>query len=170
MTVTTSPFLLGQPVRDACAYEHAHVHLTSLSASLSWLDKKKSKQFSFPCFQFDAEFRRFALSRDGETRKFDDFYKLLEKIHVLMNIPFIICYTDPNGDLLPINNDDNYLKALTTARPMLRLMIQRKGNLNIWLDNTGHSHQWITDSPFIMFCTVSLSTTYHLVCQFLLFL
>lgn len=77
--------------------------------------------------QFDAEFRRFALNR-SEVSKFDDFYKLLEKFHRLCNVPFHVFYTDPtHGDLLPINNDDNYAKAVSSARPLLRLVLQRKG-------------------------------------------
>lgn len=43
---------------------------------------------------------------------------------------FLISYIDPSdNDLLPINNDDNFHRALTTARPLLRVIIQRKGNL-----------------------------------------
>ena len=81
-------------------------------------------------FQFDAEFRRFSV--DGKLeQKFEDFEKLLTKLHELTNIPFLVCYTDPkDGDLLPINNDDNYNKALSTARPILRLMVQRKGKFS----------------------------------------
>lgn len=42
----------------------------------------------------------------------------------------LISYIDPSdNDLLPINNDDNFSRALTTARPLLRLIIQRKGNI-----------------------------------------
>jgi len=40
---------------------------------------------------------------------------------------FIVAYTDNEGDLLPINNDDNLSVALTTARPVLRLLLERKG-------------------------------------------
>ena len=82
-------------------------------------------------FQFDAEFRRFSLGKDVQNPKFDDFYKMLENMHRLANIPFLICYTDPNGDLLPINNDDNYKVALCSAKPMLRLLVQRKGRNNL---------------------------------------
>ena len=43
-----------------------------------------------------------------------------------MNNLFI--FTDPNdGDLLPINNDDNFARALQAARPLLRIHIQRRG-------------------------------------------
>ena len=44
--------------------------------------------------------------------------------------PFHISYIDPkDNDLLPINNTVNYLRALQTARPLLRLVIQRQGEL-----------------------------------------
>lgn len=36
-------------------------------------------------------------------------------------------YADIHGDLLPINNDDNYHKAVSTANPLLRIFIQKKG-------------------------------------------
>ncbi|KAI0234719.1 Partitioning defective-like protein 6 beta [Lamellibrachia satsuma] len=77
--------------------------------------------------KFDAEFRRFSLDREKLT-KFEDFNHLVEVVHGLPNIPFVIAYTDPkDGDLLPINNDDNFARALTIARPLLRLLVQKKG-------------------------------------------
>ncbi|XP_022108754.1 partitioning defective 6 homolog beta-like [Acanthaster planci] len=75
--------------------------------------------------KLDAEFRRFSISH-SEQATFEDFYTFLEKIHHLSKIPFLIGYTDPQGELLPINNDDNYHKALTMAKPLLRLIVQRK--------------------------------------------
>jgi len=76
--------------------------------------------------QFDAEFRRFSVSRQ-KTLRFDDFYHLVEDLHTLQSVPFIITYTDPEGDLLPINNDENFAVALSSAQPVLRLHIQQKG-------------------------------------------
>lgn len=77
--------------------------------------------------KFDAEFRRFALDRQSHG-KFEEFQQLLEQLHQLGSVPFLISYTDPrDGDLLPINNDDNYARALYNARPLLRIIIQRKG-------------------------------------------
>ena len=90
-------------------------------------------------FQFDAEFRRFAVNK-GNATKYEEFYGLLEKVHHIHNIPFVIGYTDSDGDLLPINNDDNFLKALTTARPILRLIIQRKGECEHYYKNRLHFH------------------------------
>lgn len=43
-------------------------------------------------------------------------------------MPFVASYTDPkDGDLLPLNNDDNLGIALQKAKPLLRVIIQRKG-------------------------------------------
>lgn len=79
-------------------------------------------------FQFDAEFRRFSLNR-SERLKYDEFKALVEKLHRLHDLAFLISYTDPrDGDLLPINNDDNLARALLTAKPLLRVQIQRKGD------------------------------------------
>ena len=80
------------------------------------------------CVQFEAEFRRFSLPRSSQL-SFDQFYRTVERLHNLQKVPFLVTYTDKEGDLLPINNDDNFLKALGTARPLLRLCIQRKGNV-----------------------------------------
>ena len=57
----------------------------------------------------------------------DEFYNLVNKLHKLEDIPFLITYTDTYGDQLPINNNDNFMKALTTVKGVLRLQIQRKG-------------------------------------------
>jgi len=77
--------------------------------------------------QFEAEFRRFSIERTSKVT-FDEFRSLLERIHRIEDIPFLISYTDPkDGDLLPINNDDNLSLALQNARPLLRVLIQRKG-------------------------------------------
>lgn len=78
-------------------------------------------------FQFAAEFRRFSILK-SEATNYEIFKSLIEQLHGLKEIPFIISYTDPSdNDLLPINNDDNLARALLTARPLLRLHIQRKG-------------------------------------------
>lgn len=87
--------------------------------------------------KFDAEFRRFALDR-SKYRTFESFRDLLEELHLLkgsityniLPTPFLISYVDPkDNELLPINNTDNYLRALQTAKPVLRLVVQRKGEL-----------------------------------------
>lgn len=79
--------------------------------------------------QFDAEFRRWSIKRSETTHTFNDFYSSIERLHKLNGLAFLISYIDPrDNDLLPINNDDNFNRALTTARPLLRLIIQKKGD------------------------------------------
>lgn len=82
-------------------------------------------------WQFGAEFRRFSLDRSKPGR-FDEFYGLLQHVHRIPNVELLVGYADIHGDLLPINNDDNYHKAITTATPLLRLFLQRKGEG--WVD------------------------------------
>ena len=79
--------------------------------------------------KFDAEFRRFSLDK-SKYRTFEAFQALLEELHLLHSskVPFLISYIDPkDNDLLPINNIDNYLRALKNAKPLLRLVVQRQG-------------------------------------------
>lgn len=79
--------------------------------------------------QFDAEFRRWSIKRNESTHTFDEFYSSIERLHKLSGLSFLISYVDPrDNDLLPINNDDNFHRALTTARPLLRLIVQKKGD------------------------------------------
>ena len=86
--------------------------------------------------KFDAEFRRFSL--DGsKVATFEAFHDLLSQVHLLGgdqqqqrdgNLTFHVFYVDPkDNDLLPITNTDNYRRALQSARPLLRLVIQRHG-------------------------------------------
>lgn len=58
---------------------------------------------------------------------FQDFYRLLQSVHQIPRVDVLLGYTDVHGDLLPINNDDNYHKALSSANPLLRVIIQKKG-------------------------------------------
>ncbi|XP_003978223.2 partitioning defective 6 homolog beta [Takifugu rubripes] len=75
--------------------------------------------------KFGAEFRRFSLDRSKPGR-FNEFYGLLQHVHHIPNVELLVGYADVHGDLLPINNDDNYYKAISTASPLLRLFLQRK--------------------------------------------
>lgn len=59
--------------------------------------------------------------------RFDEFYGLLQHVHRIPNVDLLVGYADVHGDLLPINNDDNYHKAISVAAPLLRLFLQRKG-------------------------------------------
>ncbi|XP_014290126.1 partitioning defective protein 6 [Halyomorpha halys] len=77
--------------------------------------------------KIDAEFRRFSILRNSKT-SYDDFTHLTEEVHNLVETPFLIFYIDPcDGDLLPINNDENFLKALQNTKQVLRIIIQRRG-------------------------------------------
>uniref|UniRef100_A0A7N6BTG7 Par-6 partitioning defective 6 homolog beta (C. elegans) n=1 Tax=Anabas testudineus TaxID=64144 RepID=A0A7N6BTG7_ANATE len=91
-------------------------HRVPSSRSLSAVEVKS---------KFGAEFRRFSLDRSKPGR-FDEFYGLLQHVHRIPNVELLVGYADVHGDLLPINNDDNYQKAISTASPLLRLFLQRK--------------------------------------------
>ncbi|KAM7404234.1 hypothetical protein PAMP_011601 [Pampus punctatissimus] len=91
-------------------------HRVPSSRSLSTVEVKS---------KFGAEFRRFSLDRSKPGR-FDEFYGLLQHVHRIPNVELLVGYADVHGDLLPINNDDNYHKAISTASPLLRLFLQRK--------------------------------------------
>jgi partitioning defective protein 6 len=59
--------------------------------------------------------------------KFEDFYQLVVHTHHISNTEVTIGYADVHGDLLPINNDDNFCKAVSSANPLLRVFIQKRG-------------------------------------------
>ncbi|MGH0155726.1 UNVERIFIED_CONTAM: hypothetical protein FKN15_029964 [Acipenser sinensis] len=75
--------------------------------------------------KYGAEFRRFSLDR-FKPGKFEEFYNLILHIHRLSNIEVMLGYADVHGDLLPINNDDNFCKAVSMANPLLRVFIQKQ--------------------------------------------
>ncbi|XP_008309761.1 partitioning defective 6 homolog alpha [Cynoglossus semilaevis] len=75
--------------------------------------------------KFEAEYRRFALKRNGPGG-FKEFYHLLQTIHHIPGVDVILGYADVHGDLLPINNDDNFHKAVSSATPLLRIIISKK--------------------------------------------
>lgn len=75
--------------------------------------------------KFEAEYRRFALKRKG-AGGFQEFYQLLQTIHRIPGVDVLLGYADIHGDLLPINNDDNFHKALSSANPLLRIIIQKR--------------------------------------------
>lgn len=98
--------------------------------------------------KFAAEFRRFGVERD-KYDKLDDFRRLIEELHKLASIAFVLSYTDPgDGGLLPINNDDNFRKALQRARPVLKIIIQHKGSLEHLQNGASHKIPSIL-SPFV---------------------
>ncbi|XP_062403675.1 partitioning defective 6 homolog alpha [Sardina pilchardus] len=75
--------------------------------------------------KFEAEYRRFALKKTNNGG-FQEFYKLLQTIHRIPGAELLLGYADIHGDLLPINNDDNFHKAVSSANPLLRIIIQRQ--------------------------------------------
>lgn len=75
--------------------------------------------------KYGAEFRRFSVNR-VKPGKFEEFFKLILHIHRIANMEVMIGYADVHGDLLPINNDENFSKAVSTAHPLLRIFIQRQ--------------------------------------------
>lgn len=79
--------------------------------------------------KYGAEFRRFSVDR-VKPGKFEEFYKLILHIHRIANMEVMLCYADIHGDLLPINNDDNFCKAVSTAHPLLRVFIQRQEEID----------------------------------------
>ncbi|KAH8862426.1 Partitioning defective 6 likeeta [Schistosoma japonicum] len=77
--------------------------------------------------KFDAEFRRFSFLIE-DSLQYNAFYSLLERIHMLFNIPFVIQYVEPkNADLLPISNNKNFEVAVNSSKSLLRILLQRKG-------------------------------------------
>lgn len=75
--------------------------------------------------KYGAEFRRFSVNRI-KPGKFEEFFKLILNLHNIASIEVMIGYADVHGDLLPINNDDNFCKAVSTAHPLLRIFIQKQ--------------------------------------------
>lgn len=87
--------------------------------------------------KFDAEFRRFSISTT--KLNYEDFEKKIRTIHKLYesNDEFIITYSW-NGDLLPINNNDNFNKAVQccfNTKPyqprIMRVFIHRKNTIDM---------------------------------------
>ncbi|XP_057693332.1 partitioning defective 6 homolog alpha isoform X2 [Corythoichthys intestinalis] len=75
--------------------------------------------------KFDAEYRRFAFKRNCPGG-FKEFYSLLQTIHQIPEVDMLLGYADDHGDLLPINNDENFHKAVSSANPLLRIIITKK--------------------------------------------
>nr|XP_020468432.1 partitioning defective 6 homolog alpha-like isoform X2 [Monopterus albus] len=75
--------------------------------------------------KFEAEYRRFAVKKNGPGG-FQEFYGLLQTIHQIPGVDVLLGYADVHGDLLPINNDDNFHKAVSSANPLLRIIITKK--------------------------------------------
>nr|BAF99001.1 partitioning defective 6 [Hemicentrotus pulcherrimus] len=111
-------------MRDSVGIMAKNGSTTMLNGSNRWakgLKEIKSK--------LDAEFRRFTIN-PNKVGTYEDFYAFLERMHHLGDVPFLVGYTDPQGDLLPINNDDNYLKALTSSKPPLKIVLQKRDEVS----------------------------------------
>uniref|UniRef100_A0A673JN39 Par-6 family cell polarity regulator gamma a n=1 Tax=Sinocyclocheilus rhinocerous TaxID=307959 RepID=A0A673JN39_9TELE len=72
---------------------------------------------------YGAEFRRFSLDR-CEPGRYKDFHRIIVRLHHLWQMDVLIGYADVQGELLPINNDDNFCKAVTSTQSLLRIFIQ----------------------------------------------
>ena len=73
------------------------------------------------------QFRRFNIIR-SDFIQIEDFYTVIrDQFGLNIDMAFHISYTDPiHQDLLPINNNDNLAKALTTANPQIKLYLYRR--------------------------------------------
>ncbi|GMR53640.1 hypothetical protein PMAYCL1PPCAC_23835, partial [Pristionchus mayeri] len=91
--------------------------------------------------KFDSEWRRFSINTKADPVDYDNFLRFIENLHNLHQVPFTLCYTSKDGDLLPITNQENLRKSFESARPNLRLLIQRKGES--WEEKYGYG----TDAP-----------------------
>lgn len=114
----------------------AAVSVGPLEGSVTtYLSHEQTAHFSglylFLALQFGAEFRRFSLDRH-KPGKFEDFYQLVVHTHHISNTEVTIGYADVHGDLLPINNDDNFCKAVSSANPLLRVFIQKRGTWQLF--------------------------------------
>ncbi|KAG9275957.1 hypothetical protein AMEX_G8203 [Astyanax mexicanus] len=79
--------------------------------------------------KFGAEFRRFSVDR-YEPGLFKDFLQLLLCLHHLRHVEIFISYADVHGDLLPINNDENFCRAVSKAQSLLRIFIQHREEID----------------------------------------
>lgn len=77
--------------------------------------------------KYGIEFRRISISPDA-IKTYKEFYDFIEHLHHLQSAPFVIQYADPRECiLLPINNDENFHRALKFSTSILRLLLQPKG-------------------------------------------
>lgn len=103
----------------SCPVEHKSVIKILFSKSLHYFHIHFS-------LQYGAEFRRFSLDR-REPGRYKDFHRLIGRLHHLWQMDVLIGYADVQGELLPINNDDNFCKAVTSTQSLLRIFIQLQG-------------------------------------------
>lgn len=150
---------------DSNAIRSNHIELTEASKSYAPMASEQETNRTQPPPRLDhnsldaecisikskigVEFRRYALKR-GDVQSFDSFYKKIESFHQLSAIPFVIFYTDPEDFLLPINNDDNLAKAISSAKQITLHNINQGSNNNNNNNNNNISHQSATfKRPFL---------------------
>lgn len=79
--------------------------------------------------KFNSEFRRWSITLNKITN-FGEFQRLAGYLHNLPINEFSISYVDPlDNYLLPINNDDNYGRAITKSKSLLNIIIHRSDEL-----------------------------------------
>eukprot|EP00117_Sycon_ciliatum_P041915 scpid75477/ scgid30575/ Partitioning defective 6 homolog beta len=76
--------------------------------------------------KFEQEYRRFSMKRT-ELKTFELFMLHIKSLHKVGDVDSVsISYTEPlRGDLLPINNDDNFAHAVSLSKPLLRIFVYR---------------------------------------------
>uniref|UniRef100_A0A9J8BKX4 Par-6 family cell polarity regulator alpha n=1 Tax=Cyprinus carpio carpio TaxID=630221 RepID=A0A9J8BKX4_CYPCA len=110
---------IDPPFVSHCSFFYLNGFLRAASAHQTALQLQEQVKL------FEAEYRRFALKKKG-AGGFQEFYQLLQTIHRIPGVDVLLGYADIHGDLLPINNDDNFHKALSSANPLLRIIIQKR--------------------------------------------
>ncbi|CAM5120766.1 unnamed protein product, partial [Natator depressus] len=69
---------------------------------------------------FDAEFHHFAM-KCSSVGGFQEFYQLIQTVHQIPCMDVLLGYMD----IAAHNDDDNYHKVLSSANPLLRIIIQK---------------------------------------------
>ncbi|KAL8185388.1 UNVERIFIED_CONTAM: hypothetical protein K2H54_048671 [Gekko kuhli] len=91
--------------------------------------------------KFDAEFCQFAMKRSS-IGGFQEFYQMIQTVHQIPSVDVLLGYTDVHGDLLPINNNDNYHNALSSANPLLWVIIQKwEADTSVFASNSLQQQQ-----------------------------
>ncbi|XP_060933052.1 partitioning defective 6 homolog alpha [Limanda limanda] len=116
MVLSAVPQSTSQPGSSMSRQQQQQQHRTPLKVTDSVVEVKS---------KFEAEYRRFALKKNGQG-DYQEFYRFLQTIHHIPGVDVLLGYADIHGDLLPINNDDNFQKAVSSANPLLRIIITKK--------------------------------------------
>jgi len=98
---------------------------------------KSGSKMSIPVYKglmsvkskYMAEFRRFSLNIEEDD--FKSFHDQIRHLHRVDSTDVVLTYTDPvHGDLLPINNDENFTKAkqLCGSSLLMKVYIHKRDN------------------------------------------